>query len=124
MDTGNPPDFPQKRETQRVSVALPVELDAGRGTTRDVSVSGVFFETGHSFLLGSPISFSLVLEHVDPIGPVRLHCQGSVVRVERRSGTVGVAVAINSHRFEPTKNRAQSSEHGLTSSSRSGRGAA
>jgi hypothetical protein len=100
MVTSDAPDFSVRRQAKRISVALPVELERGKGITRDVSVSGVFFETDLSFSLGAPINFCLVLEHVDQGGPIRLRCHGTIVRVERRNGKVGVAVAIDSHRIE------------------------
>jgi hypothetical protein len=101
MDTHSTPDFGIRRQAQRFSVALPVELERGKGVTRDVSASGVFFETDRLFSPGAPITFCLVLEHVTSVGPIRLHCQGTIVRVERRNGKVGVAVAIDSHRIDP-----------------------
>jgi len=103
MDTHSTPDFGTRRQAQRISVALPVELERGKGVTRDVSASGVFFETDLLFSPGAPITFCLVLEHVTSVGPIRLRCQGTIVRVERRNGKVGVAVAIESHRFDPTE---------------------
>ncbi len=99
MMTTGAKDFDMKRQAQRISVALPVELENGKGVTRDVSVSGVFFETDLLFSLGTPISFFLILEHADPVGPIRIQCQGNIVRVEPRHGKLGVAVAIDSHRF-------------------------
>ena len=63
---------------------------------------GVFLETDLSFSLGAPISLCLVPEHVDPNGPLRIHCQGDIVRVEDRSKTVGIAVAVASHRLDPS----------------------
>jgi hypothetical protein len=80
---------------------MPVELQNGNGITRDVSVSGVFFETDLSISAGTGIIFSIILEHVDPAGPIRLHCHGEVVRVERVHDKFGVAVAIDQHRFDP-----------------------
>ena len=96
------PEYPIKRQTERIPVALPVELSNGKGVTRDVSFSGVFFETDLSFSLGAPISLCLVLEHVDSNGPLRVHCRGDIVRVEGRSGTVGIAVAVAAHRLQPS----------------------
>jgi hypothetical protein len=64
MDTHSAPDFGIRRQAQRISVALPVELERGKGVTRDVSASGVFFETDLSFSPAAPIRFCLVLEHV------------------------------------------------------------
>jgi hypothetical protein len=95
------PHFAEKRHAHRISVPLLVELEGGSGITRDVSAHGVYFETDHSFAPGAPITFSLLLEHGALHGPFRLHCQGQVVRVERRRAKTGVAVAIDSVRFDP-----------------------
>ena len=89
-----------RRQARRYRVAVPVELAQGTGITRDISASGVFFETDLSFPVNATLSFSLVLEHADPGGPVRLQCQGEVVRVEQREGKMGVAVRFTSYWFD------------------------
>jgi Tfp pilus assembly protein PilZ len=78
---------------------MPVELEGGTGITRDVSLSGVFFETDHSFAPGEEISFALVLERVSADHPVRLQCEGRVVRISRFDKRIGVAVAFSSYKF-------------------------
>lgn len=88
----------ERRRATRYQVGLPVELQNGSGVTRDVSESGVFFETDRALTPGSPISFSLILGHADPEGPFRLECKGSIVRVEESEGKVGVAARISSYR--------------------------
>ena len=90
-----------RRGGRRLAVALPVELPNGHGVTRDVSAFGVFFETTLALSPGAAIRFSLLLEHADPGGPIRLHCQGKIVRLEALRGRLGVAVAIDQHRFDP-----------------------
>lgn len=77
-----------------------MELEQRTGLTRDISTAGVFFETDSSVPVGATLRFSFVLEYADPEGPVRLRCQGEVVRVERRKGKVGVAVRFSSYRFD------------------------
>ncbi len=90
------------RRDRRIPVTLPVEWEAGTGLTRDVSASGVFFETTAELPVGEPIQFALVMEHVDPHGPLRLRCEGRIVRVERRgSQGWGLGVAIVSQWLEP-----------------------
>ena len=90
-----------RRQAPRIVVALPVELVSGKGVTRNVSISGAFFETDQSLSPGSSIGLSMLLEHVDPRGPLRLRCEGRVVRVEPRENKVRVAVAIEESRLEP-----------------------
>ena len=87
-----------KRREERVQRALRVNLDRGTGITRDVSASGVFFETDKDCAAGSEISFSIELE--GPGGKMMLRCQGQIVRVENRGGKVGVAAKIIESRLE------------------------
>lgn len=82
----------------RVVAALPVSLDGGAGITRDVSASGVFFETDMRYAPGSEISFSIELH--GPAGKMMLRCQGQIMRVEDRGGKVGVAAKIIESRLE------------------------
>ena len=80
----------EHRRADRVSAALPVDLDGANGPTRDVSASGAFFETDASYSVGSEVRVAIDLE--TPRGPARFDCRGEIVRLERHDGTVGVAV--------------------------------
>ena len=83
-----------------MSVTRPVKVDRVTGVTRNVSTSGVFFETNVEYAEGSKINFAIELE-----GPREeksmLWCQGEIVRVEHRDGKVGVAARIVASRVEP-----------------------
>jgi Tfp pilus assembly protein PilZ len=70
---------------------MPVKVlnDEGKGVTRDVSSSGVFFETDKHYEVGSIITMTIDLEN--PPG-TRLRCVGTIVRLEDRGSRVGVAV--------------------------------
>jgi hypothetical protein len=98
MQTQSPPEFTERRQAVRFPIAIPVELDEGTGITRDVSLSGVFFETTQWFAPGEPVRLTLVLERASPGDPIR-QCEGQVVRVGQSNGKVEVAVAITSHSF-------------------------
>jgi hypothetical protein len=89
-----------KRRDQRHQGKLQVELESGKGITRDFSGSGVYFETDRAFNIGQIIEFSIVLEHIDPERPVRLKCMGEIVRVEENDQKIGVAAAIKSYTVE------------------------
>ena len=91
----------ERRQALRYRVYLPVELENGSGGTRDISKSGVFFETDQPFALGQMVRFSVILAHAIPGTTFRLHGEGPIVRVERRNGKVGVAVALFAFRLEP-----------------------
>ena len=88
-----------RRTQQRVSAALPVNVDGHAvGTTRDISPSGIFFETDLEMTNGSSIHFSL--EFDNPSGKLLLECSGQVVRIERHDGKIGVAAKIIESRLE------------------------
>ena len=90
----------ESRREERVRAALPVYLgDNLSGTTRDVSASGIFFETDASFAAGGSISFAIDIDA--PAGKMQLNCRGEIVRVERRETRVGVAVRILESSLRP-----------------------
>src|SRR5438552_13148178 len=94
--------FSERRRARRYRLALPIELQAlGDGTTRDLSTTGVFFETGGSLVPGAAIKFSVLLEHADPGPPLRLVCEGDVVRVEPCDERLGVGATISTFHFDP-----------------------
>jgi hypothetical protein len=90
---------PDRRQAPRFRAELLVELAHETGITRDVSDSGVFFLSQGLFSPGDPIVLTLVFEHLDPGHPMRLRCQGQVVRVEQGEGKTGVAVRITAYRL-------------------------
>ena len=91
----------ERRQALRFPMTLPVEFERGSGITRNISTSGVFFETDKVFSAGDPIRLTLVLEPTFPGIPTCLHCQGQIVRAEQHEEKVGVGVAFTSYRFEP-----------------------
>lgn len=88
-----------KRRDTRVKAVLPLNMQ-GRvaGVTKDVSASGVFFETDHDMADGSPIEFAMEID--GPSGKMVLRCSGQVVRVDRSGTKVGVAVKILESKLE------------------------
>ncbi len=86
---------------ERVRTARTVHLGQGTGITRDVSASGVFFETDVNYAAGSEITFSIELG--TPGGKFMLKCKGQIVRVEQRDGKIGVAAKIIESRLESIK---------------------
>jgi hypothetical protein len=92
----------ERRREPRFQVTLSVTLDDASGMTRDVSASGVFFRLfGGSMRAptpGLPIRFGLLLEHADAKGPVKVECEGEILRVEHTDAQ-GIAVYIKSYRF-------------------------
>jgi hypothetical protein len=88
----------KRSREERVPAALAVSLNRGTRFTRDVSVSGVFFEVGANYVPGSEINF--VIELHGPAGKMILECRGRIVRVEDRGGNAGVAVKIIESRLQ------------------------
>ena len=89
----------ERRRSQRYPANLVVEMEEGKGVTRNVSASGVYVETSERPTKEGPVHFTLILEHARPT-PIRLACVGSVVRVEPNDNGFGVALAITSHGIE------------------------
>ena len=88
----------QHRIEEREVAALTLHLEEGlRGTTRDVSTSGVYFESDANQAVGSVIDFTIDFD--TPSGPLHLKCHGEVVRSERHGGRIGAAVKILHSRF-------------------------
>lgn len=87
----------QKRRQQRVPSAIPFTLDDGSGAiTRDLSPSGVYFETEGEIAVGSLLHFSL--EFDNPSGDLLFQCVARVVRVQPEDGKLGVgAQFVESH---------------------------
>lgn len=91
-------DTNEHRRSERVPTELPVDLGTAKGTTRDVSATGIFFETDASYRFGSSISFAVELD--TPAGKMLMKCQGEIVRIEPRLERVGVAVKITESKLE------------------------
>ena len=98
----------ERRHEERVLVNLPITLEHGKGVTRNVSGSGVFFECSSkpaNLIPGAAISLSLVLD--DPRGGAlrlnKVSAKGVILRVEQRAEKMEVAAAITAYKFEPEK---------------------
>ena len=85
-------DREKRRGERRVLTALSVNIGNAKGVTRDVSASGIFFETDAMYTLGNPVSFTV--EFDSAAGKMLLNCRGDIVRLEPRGTLVGVAVKI------------------------------
>ena len=79
-----------------------MEINGVVGLTRNVSATGVYFETMVDQAPGSRVRF--VVEVLVKGERLKMVCAGEVVRVERKLGTVGVAVKLSSSFFTDTDN--------------------
>lgn len=85
-------DPTKRRMHERVTTTLPVHTEQGEGQTRNLSVSGVYFELMDQTTLKDEMVFELELQ----LGRERLFlkCQGQVVRVETEGEKTGLGVRI------------------------------
>jgi len=89
-----------KRSEKRAHSTLTLDLQKkGKGITRDVSASGIYFETDATYRLESTIDFEWDFDK--PQGTMRLRCHGKIVRIEPRGARVGIAVNITESTIEP-----------------------
>ena len=56
----------EKRSSQRLQVEIPVYIGQEETISRDVSCSGIYFQTDQSFAVGDDLNFSLELIYVLP----------------------------------------------------------
>ena len=98
---------PEKRTTRRFSFDLPISvkfLASGRrdmaGHTRDVSSRGVFMYLEGEIAVGASIEFIMTLPpEITLSESMRVHCVGTVLRVDKSAQEQGVAVAIDKYDF-------------------------
>ena len=89
----------EKRASQRIQVEMPVYIGHEKAVTRDVSSTGIYFLTDQSFVEGADLNFSLDLSYALPGKPVKLYCQGEVIRIERHGEKFGIAAKINDFQY-------------------------
>lgn len=84
-----------RRREVRHAVHLPVEMDFGTGTTRDMSVSGAYIEAQEFDLpVGHPFTFSVTIGKGEAASWT-LKCRGLVIRIDRKEDRVGIAATID-----------------------------
>jgi hypothetical protein len=92
---------------ERVSMAVPVGLPGGTtGMTRDISASGIYFETDQELAREVPLAFTVEFKN-DMGAGMTLRCRGQVLRVERKGSRIGIAARILESRLEPGRGRAE-----------------
>ena len=102
----------EHRTGRRFPVALPIQIEMTdsdrkeRGTTRDLSASGIYISSPSSFEVGSRVRFEIKVpgELVGAPRDVAIECRGRVVRVdhtgaETTGDSEGVACVIDSYEF-------------------------
>ena len=86
----------------REQVTLSLQLiGGGNGVTRDISASGLYFETDRELQVGSLIDFEIELD--TPGGPMKFKAQGQIVRIEPLGGRTGAGVKLLASRLVPVE---------------------
>ncbi len=94
----------EQRKARRFDLKLPFELVKGgsepahqHGETKNVSSSGVLFQSGASFRIGEPVEYVITLQtSPSPGTSVRLRCVGKVVRFAQ---TAEIAATLERYEF-------------------------
>jgi hypothetical protein len=87
----------QQRKSARQRRTLPVSVHGvgAKATTRDLSFSGVYFETTAKFDVGSIIKMTIDLGGTPAARLTQLQFEATVIRVEKNGSKVGVAACID-----------------------------
>lgn len=94
--------FKEHRIEPRERIALPLNLGNGaQGMTRDISASGLFFETDREQRVGSLIDFEIEFDRLG--GLMKFKAQGEIVRIEPRGDKAGAALKFLITRLEPVE---------------------
>lgn len=86
-----------ERGADRFDTELPVEMGGIQGLTRNISATGVYFETETAKEPGSRVHFTVELNVLGQ--KLKLICEGEVVRVHRNGSALGVAARLVSSFF-------------------------
>jgi hypothetical protein len=81
-----------KRSAERLMAELPIEINGACGTTKNISATGVYFETTTPQEPGSKVNFAVEVTINDK--KIKMVCSGSVIRIDRNNGKVGIAVQL------------------------------
>ena len=88
----NTPSQPDHRAAARFDTALEVDMEGLEARTRNISASGVYFETDVDLPIGTVLNLNVQFTH----GGKKhwLACEGEVVRVTREDDHHGVAARL------------------------------
>jgi hypothetical protein len=92
------------RRDERFDSDLRIKLDRGDGRMRNVSASGVYFETDVELKPGESLKFTLEFSGLQ-IGVVSARCEARVVRVDPRGALRGVGASFESIEFHRVRAR-------------------
>ncbi|MES2877209.1 MAG: PilZ domain-containing protein [Pseudomonadota bacterium] len=88
------------RDEERFDSELPLLVDSSHGVSRNISATGIYFETEAAQEPGSHVH--LVIEVNVQGQKLKLVCEGEIVRVDHHQGMVGVAAKLANSFFSET----------------------
>jgi hypothetical protein len=89
-----------ERGADRFATELPIEMGLVHGLTRNISATGIDFETENAQEPGSRVHLAVeVVVHGERL---KLVCDGSVVRVDHKGGVLGIAAKLDGSFFSDT----------------------
>lgn len=100
---------PDQRVAARFDTAMPVGLDGTQAQARNISETGIYFETADVQEVGSRVSMEIEYRLAGQLH--RLVCEGEVVRVTRDGGRVGVAAKLLTPFFSPSDEDIEAEHH-------------
>lgn len=87
----------RRRAEPREKVDLDLQLpEGGQGRVRDLSVSGLYFDSNADMKVGDSFNFELELD--SPLGPIRILAEGEIVRRVDNEDRNGFGVRISSQK--------------------------
>jgi len=92
-DQNKKPPFNHKRRAVRFDTVLPVEMGNLHGLARNISATGIYFESEAAPALGSHVYFAVELTVRGE--KVKLMCDGKVLRVDYKDGVQGIAAMLD-----------------------------
>lgn len=92
------------RREPRYAAELAVQLENGAGIARNVSPSGIYFETDVALEAGSDVSFVVDFDLPEG-GALKMKCKARVVRIVPLAKVFGVGARIHDFSFERTSIR-------------------
>lgn len=92
MQTLRTTSRPEQRSGARFDTVMPVDVHGSEGWTRNISSTGVYYETDADQQVGSLVNLTIQFT----LSGKRQHllCEGKVVRVDRGNDRQGVAAQL------------------------------
>lgn len=86
-----------ERGDERFPTELPIETDGFAGMTKNISATGIYFETQASHEVGTRVH--LTIDVTVQGEKLKMVCDGFVVRVDQKDGVLGIAAKLEGSFF-------------------------